>query len=213
MNEKFIKIASSTYKVVDFFPEADPIKNKAKEKVLLITEELTFIFSKNLTDNYIDVGDALKIEQILANIDTLLNYLNIAKDQDWVDKINFLILQKEYATIKSELNILIDKYKFTEKIGDNRQNIKKTENIEDIELSERQKKILDLMKNNERTQVSDIIKILPNVTKRTIRRDIEELLSSGKVIRFGQFNQVFYKLSEDKMVGQDKKNDGTIFLS
>ena len=41
----------------------------------------------------------------------------------------------------------------------------------------------------------DLQTILPDITKRTIRRDLDELLESGKITRLGDFNQVFYKIS------------------
>jgi DeoR/GlpR family transcriptional regulator of sugar metabolism len=40
----------------------------------------------------------------------------------------------------------------------------------------------------------DLQKVLPNITKRTIRRDLDELLETGKIIRMGEFNRVFYKI-------------------
>ena len=61
------------------------------------------------------------------------------------------------------------------------------------ELTERQKKILEIVQKNEKTQVADIIKVLPDVTKRTIRRDMDELLKSGQILRAGEFNQISYK--------------------
>jgi len=60
--------------------------------------------------------------------------------------------------------------------------------------SDRQKKILDFLGKNEKAQVMDLRLILPNITKRTIRRDLDELLKSGRITRLGEFNQVFYKI-------------------
>jgi predicted HTH transcriptional regulator len=58
----------------------------------------------------------------------------------------------------------------------------------------RQEKILAIVARNDKTQVSDIIKQLPNVTKRTIRRDLDDLIKRGEVARMGSWNQIFYKL-------------------
>jgi predicted HTH transcriptional regulator len=61
--------------------------------------------------------------------------------------------------------------------------------------SVRQEKILEFLNNNGKAQVMDLQTILPDITKRTIRRDLDELLESGKIIRLGEFNQVFYKIA------------------
>ena len=61
-------------------------------------------------------------------------------------------------------------------------------------LGVRQKKIVEFLENTQQAQVMDLQKVLPSVTKRTIRRDLEELIGLGKITRLGEFNQVFYSL-------------------
>jgi DeoR/GlpR family transcriptional regulator of sugar metabolism len=51
------------------------------------------------------------------------------------------------------------------------------------------------LKEREKAQVMDLQEILPYVTKRTIRRDLDELLNTGQVLRMGEFNKVFYKVN------------------
>jgi DeoR/GlpR family transcriptional regulator of sugar metabolism len=48
---------------------------------------------------------------------------------------------------------------------------------------------------NKKAQVMDLQKVLPDITKRTIRRDLEDLLRASKIMRMGEFNQVFYKIA------------------
>ena len=61
-------------------------------------------------------------------------------------------------------------------------------------ISSRQEKILEFINKNKKAQVMDLQTVLPDVTKRTIRRDLDELLLTGKVTRLGEFNQVFYTI-------------------
>jgi predicted HTH transcriptional regulator len=68
--------------------------------------------------------------------------------------------------------------------------------LENGKSSIRQRKILETLVRSQKAQVSDFIKILPNITKRTIRRDLDDLLKKGKVIRVGEWNQVFYKIAD-----------------
>ena len=58
----------------------------------------------------------------------------------------------------------------------------------------RQEKILEILGGGEKAQVADFIKQLPDITKRTVRRDLDDLLKKGKIIRVGEWNQVFYQL-------------------
>ena len=201
MQDKLLKLTNTVYKVLEFFPESDPLKNRAKDRALQILE--------NPTEDDIDV---------------LLGYLWIGKMQGWLNSVNFLIISNEYDKITLRLRSGQEKaapsaHKVGEMgeprpegreiepmIGDT--SVPQTEkpktapatvltNTEPetpFSLSGRQSKILDFLNKNEKAQVMDLRTILPDVTKRTIRRDLDELLEAGKIVRMGEFNQVFYKI-------------------
>jgi hypothetical protein len=164
MEEKLIKLTESVYKLLEYFPESDPLKNRAKDKALAIMEDLR-----------------------LEDVDILLGYLQIAKSQNWLSAINFFIISNEYEAIKKEFRPVTKPVQSTQK----RVNIVLNNSSN---FSERQKKIIELLEKEEKAQVMDLQKVLPNITKRTIRRDLDELLQAGKVLREGEFNQVFYRL-------------------
>lgn len=205
MEEKYLKLTNTAYKVLDFFPEADPLKNKAKEKVLSIMENLPLVLA---TDGWASLQKDKALSQLTQDIDIFLSCLKIAKSQRWIDNINFLILSKEYEAIRKE--VLAQKPGIRNPVSVNEETgvgasasanaSADTRNDGDglqKELTERQKKILEMLNENEKAQVSDIIKIMPDITKRTIRRDLDGLLEMGKVVRIGEWNQVFYKKSEN----------------
>ena len=163
MQENFVKIINAIYKVLEFFPEGDPLKNKAKEKALAILENPE---SKD--------------------IEVLEKYLELAKWQGWIDSMNFLIIIKELEKIKNGIiakpEISVFELRHKEIAPASRG-----------EFSVRQKRILQFLEKTEKVQVQDIIKEMPNVTKRTIRRDLDDLLKKGEITRIGDFNQVFYQ--------------------
>jgi len=203
MQDKLLKLTNTVYKVLEFFPESDPLKNRAKDRALQILE--------NPTEDDIDV---------------LLGYLWIGKMQGWLNSVNFLIISNEYEKITLQLRSGQEKaapsaHKVGETgeprpegreiepgIGNNSvPQIEKpktapepvltnTEPETPFSLSGRQSKILDFLNKNEKAQVMDLRTILPDVTKRTIRRDLDELLEVGKIVRLGDFNQVYYKLAD-----------------
>jgi DNA-binding transcriptional ArsR family regulator len=135
--------------------------------------------------------------QVLEDIDVLLGYFWIAKAQGWLSSANCLIVSNEYEKIKKEIipisqTELLEKQElvtnnFVEKVSE-----KPALVLED--LNERQKQIIDFLSKNEKAQVMNFQEMFTDVTKRTIRRDLDELLEVGKIVRKGDFNGVFYKL-------------------
>src|SRR3989344_1367642 len=206
MDDGFIKIINTTYKVLDFFPENEPLKNKGKEKVLSVLDNLTLISN---AEGWASLQKEKASVQLLNDIEILETYLRLAKYQGWIDGVNLLILTKEYNQIKNNINVStrfienrmklmsIDSEK--EKKYDNKKDKKEISKIENNEIkkskdySDRQNKILDILTSKEKAQVSDIIKEIPDITKRTIRRDLDNLLKRGDIVRVGEFNQVFYQ--------------------
>jgi hypothetical protein len=197
MKEGFLKLTSSAYKLSEYFPESDPLKPKVKERILIVME---MIFTIDYESNEAVLG-ALNQQQIIENIDTLLGYFEIAKNQEWISSINYLIISGEYKKVRDKIlqvkvgkETIVDTVKKSVSVSQTKTgNIPKRENLQ--KFSERQKKIVDFLKEKEKAQVMDLQAVLPNITKRTIRRDLDQLLATGDVIRMGEFNQVFYKIS------------------
>ncbi|TSC53740.1 MAG: hypothetical protein LiPW31_310 [Microgenomates group bacterium LiPW_31] len=65
---------------------------------------------------------------------------------------------------------------------------------ENSSISERQEKILAFLREQGRAQVWQIKHILPEVTKRTLRRDFENLLKKDLIKRIGERNDTFYQI-------------------
>lgn len=223
MNEEFLKLTNAVYKALEYFPESDPLKNRAKDKALSIMESLV---SLSDTSGWISFQKEKTKTYILEDIDILLGYLWIAKTQKWLNSANYMIIANEYEKLKQSLKPIIsikmavqgnldNNPKENENIEPAAPSFSKTENNKEIKTSlspilknteaikktpeyipPRQEKIIDFLGKNEKAQVMDLQKVLPDVTKRTIRRDLDELMSSGKIVRIGDFNQVFYKIKD-----------------
>ncbi len=207
MKDRIIKLTSAVYDMLEFFPGEEPLKTKAKEKALAIMENLTLVFSGSgwvsLKEYFLGNREKVKL-QILEDIEILLNCLKLAKLQGWINSINFLIVYNEYENIKKEIGpktshilkaIELEPVFAPAQIKEENQ-IVDTKKIkkESVLISERQKKIINVLEEKGRAQVMDFKAVLGDITKRTIRRDLDELLKMGKVAREGEFNQVFYKI-------------------
>ena len=134
--DKYSKLTNALYKVIEFFPEEDPLKNKTKEKALEIMEGLV---------------KQSNSEQVLGDIDVLKGYLMVGKSQGWIDNINFLILSKEYDKVKEKIGSAAEVMQRgtglleeTKEIpfSKNKGEIREKTNIPQNSISDRQEKIL-----------------------------------------------------------------------
>jgi len=245
MQDKFLKLTNTVYRILEFFPESDPLKNRAKDRALAIMEHLVLI---NETSGWASFQKEKIKVQLLEDIDILLGYLWIGKSQGWLNSVNCLIIANEYEKIKKEIVPILEPImEFTKKLPlqedikiepkaqlnyvlNNTETktpdfslsltnfgaeekevsiVEKTPKLvrgesdsaepasarDKVGTSARQEKILEFLSKNEKAQVMDLQTVLPDITKRTIRRDLDELLQLGKIIRLGDFNQVFYKIN------------------
>ena len=208
MEEKFLKLTNAVYKVLEYFPESDPLKTRAKDKALAIMDSLVLV---NETSGWASFQKEKIKVALLEDIDILLGYLWIAKTQKWLNSVNYLIIANEYEKIKKniepfiEVNPNINKESVTpdknpEGYFDGpvtippRADLVGESKTPSFSLSNRQQQIVEFLAKNEKAQVMDLLAVLPNITKRTIRRDLDELMHFGKITRLGEFNQVFYKI-------------------
>jgi len=237
MNDKFLKLTNTVYKTLEFFPEADPLKNKAKEKALAIMDHLVLI---NETSGWASFQKEKVKVQLAEDVDILLGYLWIGKSQGWLSSVSYLIIANEYEKIKkaaTPITVLTQKLPYVESqptvqertqtgtssvldntgapkegipnsfngaektvaiapVLPNIQKDKEAVILDPPAQVSRQSKILEFLGSHDKAQVMDLRLILPNITKRTIRRDLDELMKSDKIIRFGEFNNVFYKIKQ-----------------
>ena len=175
----YLKLTQAVYRVTDGFPAGEPLKFKIREMANQILSDLVLF---NPTGG----------EKILKDIEVLDNYFEVARIQNWVNPLNFLVLGKEYIKIKKE-------FEGEEKKEKKETSRKETEEPKDrVERSgkERHQKVLEILKEKGQTQVWEIKKIFPGISKRTLRRDFDYLLKQGIIERIGEKNNTSYKIKE-----------------
>ncbi|MBI1866398.1 MAG: DeoR family transcriptional regulator [Candidatus Staskawiczbacteria bacterium] len=211
-----VKLTSAVYRLSDFFPEGEPLKNRAKDRALAITENLVLVFG---TQGWASLQKDKAKSQLLGDIEIILNYLKLAKSFGWIDTVNFLIISKEYERIKSQISLPIEKLPAEPvKKAENTSTVEQTQKVifqktienqmsftdknisqpksSGFSISDRQKKILQVLNEKGKAQVSDFKTFLGDITKRTIRRDLDELLKNRRIIRVGEWNQVSYQIGQ-----------------
>lgn len=199
--EKILNLINDLYRITSLFPKKEPLKYKMRE----VGDELLFYFvsleslkSENPGSFAKDSKSKIKesIFEIEKNIEIIDNYFDVAKWQNWASYFDILELQNKYRYLKEWVKEEIEDLPLDKSIiskEENKVKIEKTEKTEPI-LTERQKKIISFLKNNSKAQVSEITKILPDVAKRTLRRDFLDLMKKGVVSRIGEKNNTYYSI-------------------
>jgi Fic family protein len=185
MDKNFlIQLTINLYRLTLLFPKKEPLRYKMRELGDDILANLISNQDKN-PKNYRDSGS------ITSQLEILDSFFEVAKNQNWVSSFEILHLQKEYSKLKEELKLRIADYPVEVK----------TQTITQKErepLAERQQKILEILKEKEKVQVWQIKQIFPQVSKRTLRRDFENLFKRGIIERIGERNATFYQLKVDR---------------
>ena len=166
--ENLIELTNKLYKLTLLFPKKEPLRYKMRE----VADEI-------LANS---VSNPSKIKK---NLEIIKSYFKVARWQNWVSYFDILEIEEEYDKIECDLKI--EFLPQPNKVDGERVSDTKT-------LEGRKEKILEILKEKEKIQVGELKELLPDVSKRTLRRDFDQLLKQGLVERIGERNETFYCL-------------------
>ena len=199
-------VTNELYRLTLLFPKKEPLRYKMRE---LSDEVLANFVSLPQADNNPNRIKIIRDSKRLIEI--LDTFFELVKSQGWVRASEVLNLQEEYSKINEKL-IRLKREEKKEKTreeatGKEREEISSLPEPKKLqleqssptfevkpEISERQKKILEILKIKGRAQVGEMKNVFPNVSKRTLRRDFRKLLKLGLVDRIGEKNNTFYRI-------------------
>ena len=213
--DELIELTNKLYRLTLLFPKKEPLRYKVRE----VADEILAGFTNWETFNSPNPGELVAVEnsekkqlffELEKNLDVLNSYFEIAKWQNWVNYFDVLEIQEKYSKMKSNLGEEI------KEIGTQHQGagqakkedvssiivssaIDKSEETPQIPkrktgLEPRKEKILKILGRVERIQVGQIDKLFPEVSKRTLRRDFQELVKQDIVEKIGEKNDTFYRI-------------------
>ena len=204
-----IQLTNSLYRLTLLFPKKEPLRYKMRE----IADDILADLIKLSPEVSAEVGPPQvknkRVENVipLADLEVLDAFFEVAKEQNWVSPEEILKLQENYSKLKEELKTEVEEDKSSSypfaaaREADLEMTLTlpldKSKN-ECSSISERQEKILAFLKEQGRAQVWQIKQVLPEVTKRTLRRDFESLLKKGLVERTGERNNTFYQVPSER---------------
>ncbi len=131
-------------------------------------------------------------DDILSNpskekLEILDSFFEVAKAQNWVGPADLLAIKEEYDKLKGSLS----KEKMEELIA------REKPRVANLALQDRQERILIMLREKGRAQVWEIKELFPDTSKRTIRRDVEQMFNQGIIERIGERNDTFYQLRRE----------------
>ena len=195
----FVRLTLATHKVVSILPREDPLRVQVQDSANKLLVSLILLGQEQ---------ERSVIAKAVREIGELIACLNYAKRTVKINPENFIMLQREYNKVGEFLRKLHEKATVNQPVKQepivsnvSKQNAntatintKSNTSIDKGELSFRQTRILELMRNKPKVQVWELQKVLPEVTKRTLRRDLDDLLQRSFIIRQGEWNEVCYQI-------------------
>jgi len=171
--QDIIKIISATYKITRFIPENEPLRFKIRDTANDILALIIGSGGKKAFDSKINI---------------ILAYFDVAKMQNWVDGGHFNNLKRNYNKLKDvqlsnvrnkEEVIKTNKVKSVTKPP----KIKSIASLKASKPSRRQTQIINLVKIRGQISLNELKRSFPQVTPRTLRRDINVLSEKGIIQR------------------------------
>ena len=196
--QELVQLTSDLYRLTLLFPKKEPLRCKMRE---LADDVLANILK---LDSGFGLQPRLDLD-IVQDLEILYHFFIVAREQNWVSLSDLLNVSERYATLKEELS----RYpapaglRFPYSNGSEREDTAgqvpgtmTNQNAIDFNGSpkniQRQDKILEILKEKGQAQVWEFKRIFSGVSKRTLRRDFEYLVSQNLVERVGEKNQTFY---------------------
>ena len=211
MDKNFVtQLTSDLYHLTLLFPKKEPLRYKMREVADDILRNSIIVLTANPhKPKYV-------ISHTEKNLEVLDSFLEVAKKQNWVKASDILNLQGEYRKIKEgifHLSFVHPPLKEETQDSDRIKGFPEKEKREEVhaknrlkspqisgeridrEKKLRHKRILEILEEKSRAQVWELKKLFPQVSKRTLRRDFEQLLNKGLIERKGERNGTFYVLN------------------
>jgi len=176
--ENLVRLTNELYRLTLLFPKKEPLRYKMRE----IADD---ILSKCL------IYDIKQRGSVSAELKVLDSFFEVAKAQNWVKPEELLKVKESYIKLGQEVEE--DKKEIEAAKETMETKGIKTEMVVSLDKGFRQQKILTLLKERGQAQVGELKAVFPEVSKRTLRRDFENLLKQGIIQRMGERNDTFYR--------------------
>jgi len=214
---KLIDITTALYRVTCVFPKGEVLTIKLREKSNEIVERI-------IEYGFSDIPEK-EVKIILAKIDTIKEYLEIAGIMNFTNLVNCHVLTREYDSLVDFFTDNLEELKAVKKTADDQikeKPVQKTDNfawnefsatttakkavqearpvrISSDEVNERQKAILDHFKQVKEAKISDFFQFFNEVSSKTIQRDLQDLVVKNYLNKEGEKRWTTYSLKSNNV--------------
>lgn len=190
----FIKVTFATHKVAQILPTGD-LRDRMVGSSNSLLADLILASESNMDPEERRVLAVKALKELGA----LLACFYEAKERKLASSADFLVLERAYGKVRGIVEGIAqaEEVKPLPMVKPDSVPTVTIANLSEAvsgELSLRQEKILDLLKIKGKAQVWELQKLLPEVTKRTLRRDLDDLLRRNLIDRAGEWNAIFYTI-------------------
>lgn len=168
MKEKALNLGLAVYRVTKLYPGGEVLIGQTREIANQILSDLI-------------LGS---VKPAGKKIEIILSYLKIAQSQDWVKRINFMILTNGYGGLLDEI-----RKRGIKKEGKEEQQVR----VE--ELGPEQRMILGYAQKKEKFELKDLASLFPKKKSRTIRSYLKEMTKNKILIQRGRGRSSFYQIN------------------
>lgn len=178
-----IRLTFGLYRVTELLSGDSVLRSKIEESAGRV---LVYLVLLTKTQDSKEKNET--ILRALAELEMLLGYLHDVKRLRIINDRNFIVLEREYAKVRMFLDL--EQPAPAPSVFNPASLAGRSKG-----LNSRQAKMVEILRYKERVQVWELKKLLPEVTKRTLRRDLDDLLKRNLVIREGEWNDIFYRIN------------------
>lgn len=204
LGRKILALTKASFRVSDLISDL-VFREKIKHQILTVFEKSLFIYGKQ---NPIQDLEKSCIE-IIKEIDILDHYFYLGGHLNLVKEEHLKALRNGFLVFKSQIVLSMnesskpDTNSLMSPLADDRL---KVEPFEDSSASEnvgssvsnilnaKQRKILEKFENKDTLKLAEILYIFPNISEKTVRNELANLINLGKITRSGMGNGSFYKV-------------------
>lgn len=199
--EEILGLTKGLYRLTLLFPKKEPLRYKMREVGADLLADVVALEEGGFSESSFSRD---LFGQAERNFEVLKSFFEIAKEQNWVKKEDLLNLAQRYENIKGE---------FREKWRRQREKAERVpsllrpergpsplrplrqEKIQEVpsDLDKRQRKVLNIIQQKKEVQISELSKRFPQVSRRTLLRDLEKLCQKGLVKREGEGRGAYYR--------------------
>jgi hypothetical protein len=194
IKDKADKLCGAMYLVTNFLADSDQIKWRLRTKALDLKDKIS-------------AGDVLSVEMILSNINELLSLIDLAVLDCHASVMNFSLLRDGYRSLQQEFQnyVVGDWYKnFLQlPLSSSPSKTLNSSRIKEANLpigslasntNSRRDKILNFIKQHNWSSIREIAQFIPNVSSKTVQRELVELVRTGALKKTGERRWSQYSL-------------------